>query len=157
RRRRAPLHPRRRLLRPHRAAGRRRRVGGGGVTAATRSATGPIWVLRASWTEALRHLRAAPRSPEPLVFAVIPQVMFVLLFVYVLGGSLVIPGYDDYTQYLVPGIFAQTVLFGSAFTGVGVAEDLSKGIIDRLRSLPISPASVLIGRTISDLARNALT
>ncbi|MBK5222805.1 MAG: ABC transporter permease [Acidimicrobiia bacterium] len=118
---------------------------------------GPVWMLRDSWTEALRHLRAMPRSPELVMFAIIQPIMFVLLFVYVFGGSLMIPGYDDYTQFLVPGIFAQTVLFGSAFTGVGVAEDMSKGIIDRLRSLPISPASVLVGRTISDLVRNALT
>ena len=58
---------------------------------------------------------------------------------------------------MIPGIFAQTVLFNSAFTGVGVAEDLTKGIIDRLRSLPMYPSAVLIGRTLSDLARNVLT
>ena len=60
-------------------------------------------------------------------------------------------------QYVIPGIFAQTVLFNSAFTGVGVADDLSKGIIDRLRSLPMYPSAVLIGRTLSDVVRNVLT
>jgi ABC transporter DrrB family efflux protein len=122
--------------------------------------TGASWVLRDSWTEALRHLRAIPRSPELAVFSVVQPVMFVLLFVYVFGGAFDagIPFYDDnYKQFLIPGIFAQTILFGSAFTSVGVAEDLSKGIIDRLRSLPIAPASVLLGRTLSDLARNLLT
>ncbi|HLM64212.1 MAG TPA: ABC transporter permease [Acidimicrobiales bacterium] len=118
---------------------------------------GPAWLLRDSWTEAVRHLRALPRNPELLVFAIVQPIMFVLLFVYVFGGAIVVPGYDDYNQFLLPGIFAQTILFGSAFTGVGVAEDLSKGIIDRLRSLPIAPAAVLIGRTFSDIARNLIT
>ena len=99
-----------------------------------------------------------PRNPELLIFATIQPVMFVLLFNYVFGGAIgAIPGYDDYTQYLLPGVFAQTVLFGSAFTGVGVAEDLQRGIIDRLRSLPMFHPAVLIGRTISDLIRNILT
>ena len=115
------------------------------------------WFLRDSWIEATRHLRAMPRSPELVFFAVVQPVMFVLLFVYVFGESLLVPGYDDYRQFLVPGVFAQSVVFGSAFTGVGVAEDLQKGIIDRLRSLPISSASVLVGRTLSDLVRNVLT
>ena len=119
--------------------------------------TGLVWLWRDSWTEALRHLRALPRNPELLVFATLQPVMFVLLFAYVFGGSIDVPGYSDYNQFLMPGIFAQTVLFGSAFTGVGLAEDLSKGIIDRLRSLPMYPSAVLIGRTVSDVVRNALT
>jgi ABC-2 type transport system permease protein len=119
--------------------------------------SGLVWLWRDSWTEALRHLRALPRNPELLVFATLQPVMFVLLFAYVFGGSIDVPGYSDYNQFLMPGIFAQTVLFGSAFTGVGVAEDLSKGIIDRLRSLPMYPSAVLIGRTVSDVVRNALT
>jgi ABC-2 type transport system permease protein len=119
--------------------------------------SGPMWLLRDSWTEATRHLRALPRNPELLLFATIQPIMFVLLFTYVFGGAIVVEGYDDYKQYLMPGIFSQTVLFGSTFTGVGLAEDLTKGIIDRLRSLPMYPAAVLIGRTMSDVARNLLT
>jgi ABC-2 type transport system permease protein/oleandomycin transport system permease protein len=119
--------------------------------------SGPMWLLRDSWTEAVRHLRALPRNPELLLFATIQPIMFVLLFAYVFGGSISVAGYDDYNQYLMPGIFSQTVLFGSTFTGVGLAEDLSKGIIDRLRSLPMYPSAVLIGRTMSDVARNLLT
>ncbi len=69
------------------------------------------------------------------------------------GGS----GFDDYNQFLIPGVFAQTLVFGSAITGVGLAEDLSKGLVDRLRSLPMSRSAVLVGRTISDLVRNLLT
>jgi ABC-2 type transport system permease protein len=120
-------------------------------------ASGPAWLLRDSWTEAVRHLRALPRNPELLLFATVQPLMFVLLFVYVFGGSIVIPGYDNYDQYLLPGIFSQTVLFNSSFTGVGVAEDLSKGLIDRLRSLPMYQSAVLIGRTMSDVVRNVIT
>jgi ABC-2 type transport system permease protein/oleandomycin transport system permease protein len=83
--------------------------------------------------------------------------MFVLLFRYVFGGAIDTPGYSSYAQYLIPGIFAQTVVFGSSFTAVGLADDLSKGFIDRLRSLPISQGAVLVGRTLSDLARNVFT
>jgi ABC-2 type transport system permease protein len=119
--------------------------------------TGGVWLLRDSWTEALRHLRIIPRNTELLVFSLVQPIMFVLLFVYVFGGAIEVPGYSSYKQYLMPGIFAQTVLFGSAFTGVGLAEDLSKGLIDRLRSLPMAHAAVLVGRTVSDLVRNVLT
>ncbi len=112
--------------------------------------------FRDALTEARRHLTIIPRSPELLAFATIQPVMFVLLFNYVFGGSIEIPGFS-YTQFLMPGIFAQTVVFGSSFTAVGLAEDLSKGLVDRLRSLPIAQSSVLVGRTISDLVRNTLT
>ena len=115
---------------------------------------GLAWVWRDSWTEAMRHLRAIPRNPDLLIFATIQPVMFVLLFAYVFGGSIEVPGYDSYKQYLIPGVFAQTVLFGSTFTGIGIAEDLSKGMIDRLRSLPMYQPAVLIGRTLSDILRN---
>ena len=119
--------------------------------------SGPAWLLRDSWTEATRHLRALPRNPELLMFATIQPIMFVLLFVFVFGDSIIVPGFEKYEQYLLPGIFAQTVLFNSSFTGVGVAEDLTKGIIDRLRSLPMYASAVLIGRTMSDVARNVIT
>jgi ABC-2 type transport system permease protein len=120
-------------------------------------ASGTAWLLRDSWTEAVRHLRALPRNPELLLFATVQPLMFVLLFVYVFGGSITVAGFDDYKQYLLPGIFAQTVLFNSSFTGVGVAEDLTKGLIDRLRSLPMYTSAVLIGRTMSDVVRNVIT
>lgn len=118
--------------------------------------TGPIWLLKDSWTEASRHLKALPRNPEQLIFAALMPIMFVVLFVYVFGGSVDV-GSFSYKQYVIPGIMAQTVLFNSSFTGVGMAEDLTKGIIDRLRSLPMSPAAVLIGRTVSDVVRNVIT
>lgn len=118
---------------------------------------GPVWIARDAWTEATRHLRIIPRNIELLIFATIQPIMFVLLFVYVFGGSIEVPGFADYDQYLLPGIFAQTVVFGSAFTGIGIAEDMQKGLIDRLRSLPMSRSAVLVGRTISDLVRNVIT
>jgi ABC-2 type transport system permease protein len=118
--------------------------------------TGAVWIWRDSWTEALRHLRAMPRSPEILVFSAVQPIMFVLLFVYVFGSSVQVPG-GDYTQYVMAGIFAQTVVFGTGFTSVGIAEDLSKGLIERLRTLPMFQPAVLAGRSISDLVRNLFT
>ena len=119
--------------------------------------SGVVSALGDSWVEATRHLRVMPRNPEVLIFATLQPVMFVLLFVYVFGGAIDVPGFDNYTQFLIPGIFAQTVVFNSAFTSVGIAEDMQKGYIDRLRSLPMSRSAVLIGRTISDLVRNIIT
>jgi len=114
------------------------------------------WALRDSANEAGRHLRAGVRNVDVLIFAMLQPLMFVLLFRYVFGGSISVPGFS-YNQFLMPGIFAQTVVFGTTFTAVGVAEDLQKGFIDRLRSLPISQSAVLIGRTFSDLIRNMVT
>jgi ABC-2 type transport system permease protein len=119
--------------------------------------TGLGWFFRDTWAEASRHLIATIRNPDLLVFASIQPIMFVVLFVYVFGGAIDIPGFDSYEQFVVPGIFAQTVLFGSAFTGIGIAEDMSKGFIDRLRSLPMHQPAVLVGRTVSDLVRNMFT
>ncbi|CAN5632192.1 ABC transporter permease [soil metagenome] len=119
--------------------------------------TGPIWLARDTWAEASRHLIATIRNPDLLVFASLQPIMFVVLFVYVFGGAIDIPGYSSYKQFVVPGIFAQTIVFGSAYTGIGIAEDMSKGFIDRLRSLPMYPSAVLIGRTFSDLLRNIFT
>jgi ABC-2 type transport system permease protein len=118
---------------------------------------GPQWLLRDAWTEAQRHLRVVPRNPELIAFATIQPIMFVLLFVYVFGGAIVAPGFANYNQYLLPGIMAQTVVFGSATTGIGLAEDLSKGLVDRLRSVPMQQSAVILGRTIADLVKNTFT
>jgi ABC-2 type transport system permease protein len=116
-----------------------------------------VTVLQDSWTEAGRHLRIIPRNVELLIFATIQPIMFIVLFSYVFGGAIAAPGFTNYDQFLMPGIFAQSLVFGSAFTGVGLAEDLSKGLVDRLRSIPMSRSAVLIGRTVSDLLRNMFT
>lgn len=119
--------------------------------------SGFVSAAQDSWTEATRHLRVMPRNPELIVYATLQPVMFVLLFVYVFGGAIDIPGYSEYDQFLIPGIFAQSVVFNSVFTSVGIAEDMQKGYIDRLRSLPMSRSAVLVGRTLSDLVRNVFT
>lgn len=119
--------------------------------------SGLVWAARDSWTEATRHLRIVPRNIELLIFATIQPIMFVLLFVYVFGGAIEVPGFEDYNQFLIPGVFAQTVVFGSSFTSLGMAEDMQKGYIDRLRSLPMARSAVLVGRTVSDLVRNSIT
>jgi ABC-2 type transport system permease protein len=89
--------------------------------------SGIVATARDSWVEATRHLRVMPRNPELIVFATLQPVMFVLLFVYVFGGAIEIPGYSEYYQFLIPGIFAQSIVFNSAFTSVGIAEDMQKG------------------------------
>ena len=106
---------------------------------------------------AKRNLIKIKRMPEVLVFVLISPIMFVLLFAYVFGGAIDVPGDIDYKEFLVPGIFAQTVVFGATFTGYGLADDMQKGIIDRFRSLPMSRSAVLFGRTASDVVYNLLS
>ena len=103
-----------------------------------------------------RNLRRIPRSPELLLGFTVQPVMFVLLFVYVFGGAIRTPGYD-YVDFLMPGIITQSISFGGFVTAVGLSEDLRKGLIDRFRSLPMSRAAVLAGRTLSDVATNGLS
>ena len=108
------------------------------------------------WTVTKRNLIKIKRSPDMLVFAVIQPIMFVLLFSQVYAGSISVEG-TDYVQFLMAGIFAQTVVFGSTFSGAAMAQDLKEGIIDRFRSLPMTSSAVLIGRTNSDLALNTIS
>ena len=105
---------------------------------------------------AKRNLIKVKRVPELLVFTTLQPIMFILLFAFVFGSAIDIPGID-YREFLIAGIFAQTVVFGATFTGAGIADDMQKGIIDRFRSLPMSRSSVLIGRTVSDVLLNVLT
>jgi ABC-2 type transport system permease protein len=104
-----------------------------------------------------RNLIKVKRVPDLIVFATLSPIMFVLLFRYVFGGAINVPGDISYAEFLLPGIFAQTVVFGSTITGASLADDLQKGLIDRFRSLPMSRSSVLIGRTVADLGLNALS
>ena len=113
------------------------------------------WALADGLVLAKRNLVQIPRVPELLVFATIQPVMFVLLFRYVFGGAIDVGGGTSYVDFLMAGIFVQTVAFGSMTTGIGLAEDLQKGLVDRFRSLPMSRSAVLTGRTVADLARNA--
>jgi ABC transporter DrrB family efflux protein len=102
-----------------------------------------------------RNLVRLPRSPDLLIGFTIQPVMFVLLFVYVFGGAISTPGYD-YVDFLIPGILVQNIAFGGFYTALGLAEDLTKGLIDRFRSLPTARASVLAGRTLADVGTNSL-
>jgi ABC-2 type transport system permease protein len=108
------------------------------------------------WTVTKRNLTKLKRSPDMLVFAILQPIMFVLLFSQIYGGSIQVEG-SNYTQYLMAGIFAQTVIFGSTFSGSAMAQDLKDGIIDRFRTLPMSSSAVLVGRTNSDLVLNTLS
>jgi ABC-2 type transport system permease protein len=102
---------------------------------------------------AKRNLIKIKRVPEVLIWTTMSPIMFVLLFAYVFGSNIEIPGVS-YREYLMGGIFVQTVIFGSTFTGAGLAEDMTKGIIDRFRSLPMARSAVLVGRTGSDIFYN---
>jgi ABC transporter DrrB family efflux protein len=111
------------------------------------------WMFADALMLTKRHLIQTIRIPDLLIFSTIQPVMFVLLFRYVFGGAIKVSG-TSYVNYLMAGIFVQTVAFGSTVTGVGIAEDLHRGIVDRFRSLPMARSAVLTGRTIADLIRN---
>lgn len=117
------------------------------------------WTLHDGFVVARRNLIQTIRVPELLFFSLVQPVIFVLLFAYVFGGAIPIPGdtaSDAYRQYLMPGIFGQTVAFAAASSTVGLAEDMHKGLIDRFRALPMAPPAVLIGRTLADATRQIL-
>ena len=101
-----------------------------------------------------RNLVGMTRTPQVLVFSTIQPIIFVLLFRYVFGGAIRIPGVTHYVDYLMPGVFLQTVVFGSIQTGIALAEDLHKGLLERFQSLPMARSAVLAGRTLADLVRN---
>ena len=103
-----------------------------------------------------RNLIRLPRAPDLLLAFTVQPIMFLLLFVYVFGGAIVTPGYE-YKDFLLPGIIVQNIAFGGFVTAVGLNEDLSKGLIDRFRSLPMARPAVLAGRTLADVATNTLS
>jgi len=113
-------------------------------------------MLRDASVVARRNMIRIRRVPDVMVFVLLQPLMFVLLFAYVFGGSIDIPG-GSYREFLMAGIFTQTVVFGATFTGSGLAEDLQKGLINRFRSLPMSRSAVVAGRTASDVVYNALS
>jgi ABC-2 type transport system permease protein len=106
---------------------------------------------------AKRNLLRIPRAPDLLVSFTLQPIMFVVLFVYVFGGAIETPGFDDYTDFLMPGIIVQTMSFGGFVTALGLAEDLKKGLVDRFRSLPMARSAVLSGRTLADVATNSVS
>jgi ABC-2 type transport system permease protein len=106
---------------------------------------------------AKRNLLRIPRQPDLWVSFTIQPLMFVVLFVYVFGGAIQTPGYDDYVDFLMPGIIVQTMSFGGFVTAIGLSDDLRKGLIDRFRSLPMARSAVLAGRTLADVATNTVS
>jgi ABC transporter DrrB family efflux protein len=131
-------------------------------TASPRRSGAPAPAGRASalldgFVVARRNMIKVRRVPELLFGTLISPIMFIVLFRYVFGGAIGgLPPGVSYAEFLIPGIFVQTVVFGATITGSGLAEDMQKGIIDRFRSLPMSRMAVLIGRTTSDLLTNVL-
>ncbi len=113
------------------------------------------WTFADALVLARRNLTQIPRIPEELIFSTIQPIIFVLLFRYVFGGAIAVNG-TSYVNYLMAGIFTQTVIFGSTTTGIGLANDIQKGLVDRFRSLPMAKSAVLTGRTLSDLVRNVI-
>nr|WP_236573227.1 ABC transporter permease [Nocardia caishijiensis] len=115
-------------------------------------------VVSDSLTIAKRNVIKIKRVPDVLIFTTMSPIMFVLMFAYVFGSAIKVPGLEGgYREFLIAGIFVQTVVFGASFTGAGLAEDMQKGIIDRFRSLPMAPSAVLFGRTISDVVINLVS
>ena len=122
-----------------------------------RSTGGASQALRDGLIVTWRNLKRIPRIPELAIFAIFQSIMFVLLFAFVFGGAIPIPGYPDpnaYREFLMPGIFAQTIVFASGTTAIGMTTDVSKGIVDRFRSLPMARSAVLTGRALSDVVYN---
>jgi ABC-2 type transport system permease protein len=113
------------------------------------------WAIRDGLVIARRNLWQIPRNPQLLGFSTIQPIMFVVLFAYVFGAAIVLPGGADYKEFLMAGIFTQVVAFASATTSVGVVEDMSKGLVDRFRSMPMARSAVLTGRTVADVVRSA--
>jgi ABC transporter DrrB family efflux protein len=105
---------------------------------------------------ARRSIFRIRRQPDLLVGYTIQPIMFVLLFVYVFGGAIEVPGFDDYTDFLLPGIIVQSMVFGGFVTALGLSEDVKKGLIDRFRSLPMWTPAVVTGRILADVGTNAI-
>src|SRR6186997_3573015 len=122
--------------------------------------TGTMWWFRDSWEMVLRNLIHIRRTPELLLDVTLSPIMFVLLFNFVFAGAINVgaEGGDQgsYINYMMAGIFVQTIAFAGIYTSVLLANDLQKGMIDRFRSLPMAQSSVLTGRTLTDLLRAAL-
>ena len=114
------------------------------------------WTVQDIATVTWRNLLALTRTPQAVFFSAVQPIMFVLLFTFVFGGAIHIPGVP-YVDYLMPGIYVQTVTFGAVSTAVGLSEDLQKGLIERFRALPMARSAVLAGRTSADLVRNVFT
>jgi ABC-2 type transport system permease protein len=114
------------------------------------------WALIDGWTITRCNLTHIRYIPEKLLDVTIQPIIFVLLFAYVFGSAIAVPGGGSYQQYLMPGIFVQSIVFGCVSTAVAITELMGKGLIDRFRSLPMARSAVLTGQTVSDLLERTL-
>lgn len=126
------------------------------MTTFTPQVTGVRKTFNDTWVVLQRNLMHIPRVPEKLSDVTIQPVMFVLLFGYVFGSAIPVPGGGSYREYLLPGVFVQTMAFVAITTAVGMANDMDKGLIDRFKSLPISRSAVITGRAFADLAQGTI-
>ncbi len=124
------------------------------TTGVVRERSAPVRAVRDARAVTWRYLIHYRRVPQLLVFSTIQPVIFVLMFRYVFGEAIDPPGSTPYVEFLMPGIFVQTVVFGAIATAIGLATDMKSGLLERFRSLPMARSAVLAGRTIADLSRN---
>ncbi|MCE7081120.1 ABC transporter permease [Streptomyces sp. ST2-7A] len=115
------------------------------------------WALVDSWVLTQRALSHWVRNPGPIIFSLVFNVLIVLMFVYLFGGAMQVPGGGEYRDFLLPGMFAMTMLFGIGLTTLAVTTDVERGVTDRFRSMPMSSAAVLIGRAVADMLFSILT
>ena len=113
-------------------------------------------VLADSWTMTKRNMAHVVRAPEELGIYFGLPIMFVLVFGYVFGSGMSVPGGGDYREFLLPGVFAMTMLYGMGATGTQIAFDVSRGVVDRFRSMPIASSALVVGRSVADLMRAVL-
>lgn len=116
-----------------------------------------IWTLRDSWTISRRDMTHWANQPAIIVAELAYPITFVLLFAYVFGSAMSVPGGGDYREFLMPGMFAQTMAFGIGGTMAAVAADVEKGITDRFRAMPMSRVAVVAGRSIADMLNSAVS
>jgi ABC transporter DrrB family efflux protein len=114
----------------------------------------PFGALRDTFAITQRNLIAYRRVPQLLVFSTVQPVLFVLMFRYVFGGAITLRGPIPYVDFLMPGVFVQTVVFGAIATAIGLATDMKSGLMERFHALPMARSAVLTGRTMADLSRN---
>uniref|UniRef100_UPI0034A03F2D ABC transporter permease n=1 Tax=Micromonospora sp. NBRC 110009 TaxID=3061627 RepID=UPI0034A03F2D len=125
-----------------------------------RSPAGPLarlgWALADGWVMAGRNMRHVVRSPHEIILYFSLPIMFVLVFGYVFGSGMAVPGNGNYREFLLPGVFVMTMLYGLGATASAVALDASRGVVDRFRSMPMARSALLTGRAGADLARGVL-
>lgn len=127
------------------------------MTSNTRPPISPPSMLRASTTVVWRNLIHIKRMPEMLMDVTVQSIMFVLLFAYVFGSGIIVPGGGNYREFLMPGMFAQTMAFGIGETMMAVHTDAARGVTDRFRSMPMSPSAVVVGRSIANMIYSAIS